>query len=148
MKNENRMFDGIRFVCLVVACMFGFISSAAAGQTAEDVRVKWVGEHQDRLIEKHGTPDGKSESAGGNRVYEYVKTKIKYHPTPIFRQKMETDVDQYQVDTGRYSSGTATTEGGWMYKYDTEEVRCTGYFEIDAADTIVNVWFEGENCPE
>ncbi len=124
-----------------------FTRAAAAGQSVEDVRLKWVGAHLNLLIEKHGEPDALSEAINGNRVFEYVKTKTKYHPRPIYRQPMKTEIDEYQVETGLYSHGTATTEGGWMYKYDKEEVRCTGYFEMDADDRIVNVWFEGEGCP-
>ncbi|MCP4688415.1 MAG: hypothetical protein GY859_10210 [Desulfobacterales bacterium] len=148
MKNECRCFNGMGVVVVLFAFVFLFASAAAAGQTVEGVRLKWIGAELNLLMEKHGEPDNKSETTNGNRVYEYVKTKTKYHPRPTYRQPAETEVDAYEVETGKYSHGTATTEGGWMYTYDAVEVRCTGYFEIGANDRIVNVWFEGESCPE
>ncbi len=149
MKNTYPLFDGVRFACLLLVFLFGFITAAAAGQSIEEVRLKWVGAELSLLIQTHGEPDAKSEAPNGNRVFEYAKTKTKYHPRPIYRPPMKTEIDSYQVETGGYSHGTATTEGGWMYLYDTAEVRCTGYFEIDDADAVVvNVWFEGEGCPQ
>ncbi len=147
MKNTSQPFGGIRVVLISLILLLGVVHVAAAGQSFEEVRLKWVGAHLDQLIEKHGAPDAKSETFNGNRVFEYVKTKTKYHPKPIYRPPAETEIDSYEVETGRYSHGTATTEGGWMYKYDPEEVRCTGFFEIDDDDAVVNVWFEGDGCP-
>ncbi len=134
-------------VCSVMLAALALAIDAQAAQGLSQVRDKWIGQSAGRLIAQHGYPDNVIETQEGRKVYAYVKTKRRLYSVPIYVPPTTHETDIYQPNTGTYSYGVTNSPGTWVFEYRTRETRCTGYFEIDARQTIVAVQFKGEDCP-
>ncbi|MGB5157468.1 hypothetical protein [Desulfobacterium sp. N47] len=149
MNSQNNIITVINLkIILLFLLTFTFADIAFAGQTIDQVREKWVGANINKLIEQHGYPDRSVKAPNGNTVYIVIKNIKKFYPVAVIRQPERKEIDIYNTKTGAYSYGTGTTGSGLTIEHQIKRTECSGYFEVNNENIIVDIKFKGDECPQ